>query len=64
MLQKHTVSNFKFFSEFKLYDCSVPTYLQDRPHYFVKHCMQCMHAAKSDFKSEDAVQQGKSVFLQ
>ena len=59
MLQKYTVSNFKFSSEFKLYDCSVPTYLQDCSHCFVKHCMQRMHAAKSDFKS-DVVQQGKT----
>ena len=62
MLQKYTVSNFKFSSEFKLYDCSVPMYLQYRPHYFIKHCIQRMHAARSDFKSEDVVQQGKSVF--
>lgn len=37
-------------------------YLQDRPHYFVKHCMQRMHAAKSEFKSGDVVQEGETVF--
>ena len=62
MLQKYTVSNFKYSSEFKLYDSSIPMYLQDRPHHVVKHCMQRMHAAKSDFKSEDIVQQSETVF--
>ena len=55
MLQKYTVCNFKYSSQFKLYDPSIPMYLQDRPHHFVNHCMQRMLTAKSDFKSEDIV---------
>ena len=37
-------------------------YLQDRPHHVVKHCMQRMHAAKSDFISQDIVQQSETIF--
>ena len=62
LLQKYTVANTKFSSEFKLYDPSVPAYLHDRPHNFVKHCMLRIHSAKSDYQSGDIVQQGPTTF--
>lgn len=37
----------KFSSSFMLYDTSVPQYLHDRPTWFVKHCMERLHSARS-----------------
>ena len=62
LLQKYTVANTKFSSEFKLYDPSVPAYLHNQSHYFVKHCMLRIHSAKSDYQSGDIVQQGPTTF--
>lgn len=46
-LQRYVYHNLKFSSEFKLYDPSIPSCLQNRPHWFIKHCMQRLHAAQS-----------------
>lgn len=47
ILQKYILLNTKFSSRFMLYDYSVPRYLQDKPTWFVKHCFQRLHSAKS-----------------
>ena len=62
LFQKYTIANTKFSSEFKLYNPSVPAYLHNRPHYFVKHCMLRIHSAKSDFQSGDIAQHGPTTF--
>ena len=60
--QKYITANAMFSSDFKLYDPSIPKFLHDRPHYFVKHCMQRYHAAKLSYTSIDVIKQTTTSF--
>jgi len=62
-INRYTINNVKFSSEFKLYDQSIPLYLHNRPQWFVKHCMQRLHSAANGFKKEDIQQQNEVSFL-
>lgn len=61
-IQKYTVANLKYSSDFKLYDPMIPSYLHNRPHYFVKHCMHRLHAAILSFSSSDVIKKDNYLF--
>ena len=63
MLQKYLVANAKISSDFKLYDPSIPQYLHNRPHFFVKHCMQRLSAANLNFSPGDVTLLTTTSFL-
>lgn len=62
-INRYTIGNVKISSDFKLYDKSIPTYLHNRPQWFVKHCMQRLHAAKIGFSGDDVQKLTVSSFL-
>ena len=62
-INRYTIGNVKISSDFKLYDKSIPTYLHNRPQWFVKHCMQWLHAAKIGFSGDDVQKLTVSSFL-
>ena len=62
-INRYTIGNVKISSDFKLYDESIPTYLHNRPQWFIKHCMQRLHAAKIGFCVGDVQKLTVSSFL-
>uniref|UniRef100_A0A7M5VBX8 Uncharacterized protein n=1 Tax=Clytia hemisphaerica TaxID=252671 RepID=A0A7M5VBX8_9CNID len=43
---KYTEENYKMDSRYRKYNSSIPLYLLNRPHHFVKHCMEKIALAK------------------
>jgi len=62
-IHRYTIGNVKISSDFKLYDESIPPYLHNLPYWFVKHCMQRLHAAKMRFTDDDIQKLTACMFL-
>ena len=62
-INRYTIGNGKISSDFKQYDDTVPKYLHNQPQWFVKHCMQRLHAAEKVFGDENVQKLTESSFL-
>ena len=51
--KKYIQSNLKLSSSYRKYNDNIPEWLQERPHNFIKHVLQRLHTAQSEYTKED-----------
>ena len=58
---KYAKENIQLCSSYKMYDASIPSFLHNRPHWFIKHCMDRLE--KVQMYSKNIMPQDDRTFL-